>query len=302
MTIRSATAALAAACLLAGCSGDDADDRSQATAPTTVAESTTSTTVATTTSTTAPASLPALPADAAELGALLGDSERALRADPAPSGDELAAIALRQQHGYRVLAARPEADWRAAFAAAGDRRTTVEANTRAQAELYALTKPRTALPDWNIMPPAPADELLGHYREAERAVGVPWYYLAAINLSETRMGRIRGTSSAGAQGPMQFMPATWTQYGEGGDINDPRDAIFAAARLLKRNGAPADMANALFNYNRSQRYVRAVTAYAEEMRADERAYRAYHQWQVFYRLEGGDVMLPVGWPSVPEVR
>ncbi len=36
---------------------------------------------------------------------------------------------------------------------------------------------------------------------------MPWYYLAAINLIETRMGRIDGLSTAGAQGPMQFLPA-----------------------------------------------------------------------------------------------
>ena len=126
---------------------------------------------------------------------------------------------------------------------------------------------------------------------------MPWPYLAAIHLTETRMGRIRGTSTAGAQGPMQFLPATWRQYGEGGDIDDDRDAILAAARLLVRNGAPADMANALFNYNRSQRYVRAVTAYAGLMLADEGAYRGYYHWDVYYRMVDGDRLLPVGYGS-----
>jgi len=66
-----------------------------------------------------------------------------------------------------------------------------------------------------IVAPPPADELLGHYRAAGDEFGVDWTYLAAIHLVETRMGRIRGTSTAGAHGPMQFMPATWDAYGEG---------------------------------------------------------------------------------------
>jgi hypothetical protein len=55
------------------------------------------------------------------------------------------------------------------------------------------------------------------------------------------------------------------------------------------------MRNALWNYNHSDRYVRAVTLYAERMLAAEAAYRAYWHWDVYYRLASGDVLLPVGW-------
>src|SRR5206468_3736516 len=149
---------------------------------------------------------------------------------------------------------------------------------------------------WRIVAPAPMDDLARYYREAEADFGVPWSYLAAIHLVETRMGRIRGTSVAGAQGPMQFMPGTWAAYGEG-DVNSDRDAIRAAARYLKANGAPANMPNALFRYNNSQRYVRAVTAYAEVMRAEPNAYRGYYNWQVYYLTTKGDILLPVGYGS-----
>ena len=76
-----------------------------------------------------------------------------------------------------------------------------------------------------------------------------------------------------------------------------RDSIRAAARYLKANGAPGNMANALFRYNQSQRYVRAVTAYAEVMRADANAYRGYYHWQVYYLTTGGDNLLAVGYGS-----
>ena len=126
--------------------------------------------------------------------------------------------------------------------------------------------PSSELPRWRIVEPPPATELLGYYKLAQRRSGVPWTYLAAIHLVETRMGRIRGTSTAGARGPMQFLPSTWDLYGAGGDINDPRDAILAAARLLKHHGAPGDMAEALWHYNPSDSYVGAVLEYAGTMR------------------------------------
>src|SRR3546814_13420666 len=87
-----------------------------------------------------------------------------------------------------------------------------------------------SLPAWRIVAPPPAEELLAHYQAAEAEFGVPWEILAAVNLVETGMGRIRGVSVAGAQGPMQFMPATWAAFGHGGDVNDYRDAIMGAAR------------------------------------------------------------------------
>ena len=150
------------------------------------------------------------------------------------------------------------------------------------------------LPDWKIVAPAPIEELLGYYKEAESTFGVPWYYLASIHLVETRMGRIRGLSSAGAQGPMQFMPATWAFYGRG-DINSDHDSILGAARYLKASGAPDNMPKALFAYNHAQAYVNALTLYAEAMKADAAAYRGYHGWQVYYPTKDGPVLLSVGW-------
>lgn len=237
--------------------------------------------------------------DPAELAREVDDLIAAQTAinDPATPATELAGLALRQQNGIRALAARP-----AALPAALDRapealRPIIKANVDAGADLRALVgKPRTSLPPWRIIPAPPAAELEGYYREAEGRFGVPWAYLAAVHLVESRMGRIRGTSTAGAEGPMQFLPDTWEAYGMGGDINNPRDAIFGAANYLKANGGAAGrMDNALWHYNHSDRYVRAVTAYATQIEANHRAYEAYWHWQVFYITVAGDVLLPEGY-------
>jgi membrane-bound lytic murein transglycosylase B len=177
----------------------------------------------------------------------------------------------------------------------------VRGAVRAAGLLHAMTSPQRRLPHWRIVAAPPARELLGYYRAAQRHTGVPWTYLAAIHLVETRMGRIRGASTAGALGPMQFLPSTWDLYGAGGDINDPRDAILAAARLLKANGAPRDMSGALRHYNQSTKYVRAISEYARTMARSRWAYRGYWHWRVLYRHARGTYVLPVGYPAVRPV-
>lgn len=162
------------------------------------------------------------------------------------------------------------------------------------------SEPATTLPAWTIVEPLPAAELLDYYREAEAATGVPWEYLAAINFQETRMGRIVGVSSAGAVGPMQFLPSTWAECCTG-DPTVARDAILGAATYLLANGAPADMAAALDAYNPNSAYVGAVTAYAQNMQADDRAYLGYHGWQVFVGSSEGTVRLPTGYSATAPV-
>lgn len=240
-----------------------------------------------------PSGPPALADEPGALAEQIEAAERAIR-DPRVTGSELAAMARLQQLAYRRLVERPAWVGPVLAALPAELRAIATANVDAGADLRALVVPRDALPPWRIVEPAPSDVLRGHYGAAEAEFGVPWRFLAAIHLVETRMGRIRGTSTAGAQGPMQFMPATWAAYGQG-DVNDDRDAIRAAARYLRANGAPGNMPNALFRYNQSQRYVRAVTAYAGIMAAEPLAYRGYYEWQVYYITTRGDVLLPVGY-------
>ena len=114
----------------------------------------------------------------------------------------------------------------------------------------------------------PLTQLRSYYAEAARRYGVDPSYLAAINFIESNFGRINGPSSAGAEGPMQFLPSTWTEYGQGGNIMDPHDSILAAARYLQHNGAPYNMRNAIWHYNNSFDYVDSVEAFARAYRAD----------------------------------
>jgi len=112
----------------------------------------------------------------------------------------------------------------------------------------------------------------------QRLYGVDASYLASINFIESNFGRINGPSSAGAEGPMQFLPGTWRQYGQGGNIDDPHDSILAAARLLVHNGAPGNMRQAIFHYNNDYDYVDAVEFFARAYRADPRWLDRMYYW------------------------
>ena len=253
--------------------------------------------------TSANASGPALPATLSADPAVAADeliaAERACR-DPASSPQTLDAAAHLQQLGYRKLGRQPELDGMILAKAGPDVHDAIAANLDARHELAAIGGPslRDTLPAWRIVAPASSAELLAHYQEAEATFGVAWNYLAAINLVESTMGRIQGLSSAGAQGPMQFIQATWDAFGAGGDIYSPHDSILGAARYLAHNGfAEGNIDGALFNYNHSNHYVNAIKDIAGVLAANPRAFEGYYRWEVFYATALGDVHLPVGYES-----
>lgn len=245
---------------------------------------------------------PRLATDPARLADDLVDDEEALR-DPSSTEAELVAAARRQQAAYRALGRHPE--WEAVA------RTRVPAplleaytrNVDARRDLTALSSRggKPTVPAWRIVSPAPVQELLGYYREAEAATGVGWNYLAAINFVETAFGRIAGVSTAGAQGPMQFLPSTFAGYGQGGDILAPHDSIMAAGRFLAAHGFAGNRDQALFRYNNSNRYVRAVSAYAAVIASDPDALGGYYRWDVYYNTTAGDVVLPIGYAATAPI-
>jgi hypothetical protein len=236
------------------------------------------------------------PTAPSETAAVLTRVEHALRSDGLDPAHRLA-LGWEQQLAYGSLSEHP--DWYDAVLAATppDVRDAVAANHDAGVQLTSpdLGPTPTTPPDWTILVPPPAAVLVGYYQEAEAMSGIKWQYLAAIHFVETRMGRIHGNSTAGAQGPMQFLPSTWAAYGAGGNIDDNHDAVLAAGRFLAATGGTTDIGRALYAYNPSTHYVAAIEDYARVMVADPRAYDGYYAWQVYVTTAAGTMRLPEGW-------
>lgn len=127
-------------------------------------------------------------------------------------------------------------------------------------------------------------EYLRLFVAAGSAYGVQWTVLAGIGKVECDDGQDPApactqegaTNSAGAGGPMQFLASTWATYGvsvNGGppDRWNAADAIFAAARYLRANGAPQELQRAIFAYNHSQEYVTEVLRWAQRYEHEAQA-------------------------------
>lgn len=72
-----------------------------------------------------------------------------------------------------------------------------------------------------------------------------------------------------AEGPMQFLPSTWEEFGGGGNIDNVFDAALAAGRYLCASAPggdlssdPVQQADAVFAYNPSDSYVTEVLNWA----------------------------------------
>lgn len=219
---------------------------------------------------------------AATIEAAFGDLHAA-----GTAGDADAAVRL--ERAYLTLIDHPtwvgiaKADLSAADA------QSATSNLAALEDLHTLNPPYPQLPPWLVVQPVALTQLIAWYQEAQAASGVPWRYLAAINFVETQFGRINADSRTGAQGPMQFEPATWASYGRG-DVHDPHQAILAAARYLRAGGAPGDMAGALFSYNPTRLYVDCVTRYANLM-ADPATLQFFYDWDVYTWTAAGVVVI-----------
>jgi membrane-bound lytic murein transglycosylase B len=219
---------------------------------------------------------PAAALDAARYQLQRGDAEyryrRAIR-------DEQ--VALYRLAGDTTLAAQVEARLPAAGRPPGldDALAGLRAAWRASGITdLELVRPRQ---DQRWVVSEPVDVLSGYYQAAGAAFGVDWTYLAAINYIESDFGRTNGPSTAGALGPMQFLPSTWNEVGGGGDIMSPHDSIMAAARFLHRAGAPWDNRQAVFAYNHDANYVEAVQRLAAAMRADSLWLPRLYYWNTF---------------------
>lgn len=146
------------------------------------------------------------------------------------------------------------------------------------------------------------EEYIPIYQAAAEMYGIPWTLLAAHHRIETKFSTMEPLlSPVGAEGHMQFMPCTfvgWSypgckglgkgsipesdktnpaiikKYGgygidaNGDGIADPydlEDAIFSAAHYLSKSGAAdGNLEKAIFNYNRSEKYVQDVLWFYNE--------------------------------------
>jgi Transglycosylase SLT domain len=240
-----------------------------------------------------PAPSAALPRSPARLAATLTTTTRRLR-DALQRWDTAGAVprdvtylALHHQRMLRLMTDRRRLGDATLARLPGDVRGEARDTVLGRRHLAEIPRAPGRLPRVRVARAAPAAELRGHYAAAQRRFGVHWSVLAAVNFVESAFGRVRSASEAGARGPMQFLPATWREYGMGGDIDDPHDAILAAANYLRRSGAPGDLDGALYAYNHSTSYVRAILRFASRMRADERAFLSYYAWQVYIRTPTG---------------
>lgn len=246
----------------------------------------------------APSPSAPIPRDPQRLASALSVTSSNLRAairdwvaknDPSrgTSPSDVTLYALYQQRIYRLLAGDDRLAKGTLARLPGDLRKAGSDLVAAHRELYRLTPP-IASRTIKVGPARPAGVLLRYYREAERRFHVPWSVLAAVNFVESKFGKLRSASAAGAQGPMQFLPATWRAYGLGGNVHDPHDAILGAANYLHDSGAPRDLRRALHAYNPSAAYVDAVLRYTRRLQADRTMFYALYSWQVFVKTPQGD--------------
>jgi len=239
-----------------------------------------------------------IPRRPAPLAARLAATERALGAavdgwSPAVTSRpprEVTLYALYEQRILLVLSERPRvaAVVLQRLPAPYARRVRSEVLARRALGRLSQPRPRSAFRTGPAEPPA---RLRGYYAEAQRRFHIAWQVLAAVNYVESAFDKLRNSSSAGAQGPMQFLPSTWRAYGLGGDVHDPHDAILGAANYLHANGAPGSYRRALYRYNPSSSYVDAVLRYMRWIRADPRAFLVLYSRQVFVRTPRGLVRL-----------
>jgi hypothetical protein len=124
----------------------------------------------------------------------------------------------------------------------------------------------------------PANYLVWYIDAAQTCQGLPWPVLAGIGKVESDHGQSdlpgvhAGANAAGAEGPMQFLPATFAEFAVDADPTqpvspyDPADAIYTAARMLcadgARGGSPAGIDQAIFAYNHAGWYVTEVLSWA----------------------------------------
>lgn len=89
-------------------------------------------------------------------------------------------------------------------------------------------------------------DLLAVYQRAAARCALPWEVLAAWGKTAAERLALAPSPAGGRVGLLGLLPAVWAAYGQG-DVNQPPDAIAAAAGFLCDQGAtdPTRLAGAL---------------------------------------------------------
>jgi peptidoglycan hydrolase CwlO-like protein len=208
------------------------------------------------------------------------DAARAIALEAAADDEVVTAADVTRRYD-QLADAMAEAG--ASLAQLSDHARSLGAAERAAARLRAYADAANASASARVATaqagPIPADFKRLYISSAKTCHGLSWTVLAAIGQVESGHGRNASTSYAGAQGPMQFMPATFAAYAVDGDrdgdkdIMDPADSIFTAAHYLCANGAghgAEGLHNAIWHYNHAEWYVALVLKIAGQL-ADQEA-------------------------------
>ncbi len=167
-------------------------------------------------------------------------------------------------------------------------------------------RPQTLVADLNAIP---ARYLAWYHAAARTCPGLSWGVLAGIGTIESDNGRSNargvhhGKNREGAEGPMQFEPATFAEYAIRADRSarlspyNPEDAIVTAARMLCADGggSAAGLRGAIFAYNHAHWYVREVLALAAGYTAAEKARTARSKHAAHRRTSPGKRRDAHGW-------
>ncbi len=242
---------------------------------------------------------PLIPKDVTELVALIINIESTI-IDPKTSPDSMPSLGHYQQVLYRYLSLNPIISKEIEELLPQKYKSILLRHLSARKQFLELSKKyikSNMLPAWEIINPETPEDLYSFYLKAQAATGIDWEVLAAINLVETGMGRIKGFSVANARGPMQFLSTTWELpgVGNGGDIDDPHDSIQAAARYLVIRGGLEDIRKGLWGYNNSDYYGKAVMEYVSLLKDNPRYFYAFYHWEIHVNTPLGDIWLPVGY-------
>jgi membrane-bound lytic murein transglycosylase B len=198
-------------------------------------------------------------------------AQAAVAVDAASQAERRSHAKIRTERNIMKVAARVQRlidEQRVLLAKANQQLAAVRAAQAALGAQSAAFSAATnnAIANLKVLPPS-AQYLSLYKAAAGSCPGLSWTVLAAIGQVESGHGRNPSTSTAGAMGPMQFMPSTFAAYAVDGNsdgsksIMDPADAIFSAAHYLCANGAgrsPSALAKAIFHYNHAAWYVAMV--------------------------------------------